>query len=62
MMPILPADRWAKLRERLRDLARLPVIGLSIFIAAMFAWLGAWAVWRVCEWVFHFYLKESWVP
>ena len=56
-----PTDKWLKVQEKLRSLVRLPVIMLLIFTSCMAAWLGMWAVWRLCEFVFHEYLSESWV-
>lgn len=53
-------DRIQKIKERLRDLARLPLMLLVMFISAMLCWLGAWAAWRSASWIFEHYLQEPW--
>ena len=54
-------DLWQRIRERAADLARVPLIALVIFVSAMIAWLGIWTCWRLAEYLFHNYLRESWV-
>jgi hypothetical protein len=53
-------DRWGKLKERLKDGARLPLIGLVIFTSGIVAWLGAWTIWRAASYAFDRWLAEPW--
>ena len=56
-----PTTRWAWFKERLRDMARLPLIVLLGFTSSMAAWLGMWLVWRASQFLFERYLAKSWI-
>lgn len=59
-MPANP-DRWKLLRERLKELARIPLMAFVVFFTGVLAWLLGWTVWRAAEWLFHTYLSRSWL-
>lgn len=54
-------DRWQRLKDRLKDAARLPLVVFLIFTSGIFAWLAMWLVWRIGEYLFHNFLSRSWV-
>jgi hypothetical protein len=55
-------DRWQKLKDRLKDAARLPLVVFLIFTSGIFSWLGIWFIWRLGEYLYHNFLSKSWVP
>ena len=53
-------DRWQKLRERLKDASRLPLILGLAFITCMSVWLLCWTAYRAAIYLFDRYLAEPW--
>lgn len=62
MNPTDQLSRWQKAKERIRDVARVPLMALVIFVSGMIGWLGIWTAWRASEWLFQHYLARSWLP
>ncbi len=54
-------DRWAKLRERLRAAAQVPILAFLVVLCAMASWLGIWTIFRLSEFIYDRYLRESWL-
>ena len=55
-----PQDRWQKLRERLKDASRIPVVVGLAFTTCMVVWLLCWTAYRTAMYLFESYLSEPW--
>lgn len=53
-------DFFSTLLERLRWLARLPVLALLVFCSVLIAWLGCVTAWRLAVYLFNSFLRRPW--
>lgn len=60
MQPIEP-DRAAKLRERFRNAAQLPLLAFVVVLSSLGSWLGIWTIFRVAEFLYDRFLRQSWL-
>lgn len=52
---------WLRAKERIHDMAKLPMLAFLVVTRAMLAWLGIWFVFRCVEYLFQRFLAHSWI-